>query len=256
MNDIMNREESPLATFMAAVGLLVMICLLAWLAVQLVRFIPTMFSRLAVVFDENQRQLDERTGDENVVVVTNDDGEQTPADDTDETPAAVDDKDVSETDTAPETPVVADNKPTPTTSTPKPAPVEYKTVVTYKQPVSDPKGYTDLHVAFVAVGTMTSGDRFVAAPHLEEDERSALQFKVKNIGTKTSAEWRFVAELPDGSTITSLPQKPLLPSETSTLTIAFDGVEGRKDRDLGVSLIIAGDINTADNGFKVKVDVK
>lgn len=254
MNDMMNREESPLATLMAAVGLLVMICLLAWLAVELVRFVPTVFSRLATVYEENQRELEERAGEENVVVVNDDSEDKTPADDTDD--SSVDEEDVVDTETTEDVPAVTDTKPTPSPATLKPTPVAYQTVVTYKQPVSDPKGYIDLQTAFVAVGTMTGGERFVAASYLKEDERSAMQFKVKNIGTKTSGEWRFVAELPDGSTFTSLPQKPLAPSETSTLTIAFDGVEGRKNRDLGVNLIIAGDMNVANNGFRVKVDVK
>lgn len=243
------KEQNHLANIMAIVGLIVMICLLSWLAVQLVRFMPNAFSRLAEVFEDNQQELAERTEEENVVIVNEDDEDEEEVDD--ETPAE------EEEETATSTPTGSDVKPSPTpTPTPKPTPVQYKTVVTYKKPVSDPKGYTDLAVAFGAVGEMTSNDRFVPAKYLSEDERSAMQFQVKNIGTKTSGEWRFSARLPDGSTVNSLPQRPLLPNETATLTIAFDGVEGNKDRTVGVDVIGGNDINPNNNGFRVTVDVK
>lgn len=240
-------KQNHLANIMAVVGLIVMICLLAWLAVQLVRFMPNVFSRLAEVFEENQQELAERTEEENVVIV-NEEGEQEEAEE--ETPEV--EEEVKE-----ETPAKPEVKPTPAPApTPKPAPVYYKTVVTYKTPVSDPKGFTDLVAVFGAVGEMTSNDRFIAAKYLSEDERSAMQFMVKNIGTKTSGEWHFTARLPDGSTINSLPQRPLLPNETSTLTIAFDGVEGNKDRTLGVDVKGGNDVNTGNNGFRVTVDLK
>lgn len=251
MNDLMNREESPLANFMAAVGLVVMICLLAWLAVQFVRLMPGAFSRLASVFDENQRALVERTGNENVVVV-NENDEEVGED------SSADESEIESVSTSSEenvvTPVVTDTKPT--TSTPKPAPITYKTVTTYKQPVSDPNGYVDLFASFVAVGTMTANDRFIAASYIEEDEPAAFQFKVKNNGTKTSGEWRFKIELPNGSKIESEAQRPLGPSETSTLTIAFSGVENKKNRDISIEVTTSGDVNTSNNSFKVRVEVK
>lgn len=251
MNDLMNREESPLANFMAAVGLVVMICLLAWLAVQFVRMVPGMFSRLAAVFDENQRELVERSGNENVVIVNDKDDEV--ADD-----SSSDESDMEDTSTPSEenveTPVVTDTKPT--TSTPNPAPITYKTVTTYKVPVSDPHGFIDLTTSFVAIGTMTANDRFIAASYIEEDEPAAFQFKVKNNGTKTSGEWRFKIELPNGSKIESEAQRPLGPSETSTLTIAFGGVKDKKNRDISIDVTTSGDVNASNNGFKVRVEVK
>lgn len=246
MNDYFEmREDNHLANIMAVVGLIVMICLLAWLAVQLVRFIPTTFSRLAEIYDDNQNELADRTDDDENIVIVNEDDEED-----EETPEVVEEE-VDET----PTPTVPDVKPTPTPA-PKPTPVQYRTVVTYVAPVSDPKGYTDLLATFVAVGEMTSSERFVPAKYLSEDERSAMQFQVKNIGTKTSGEWHFVAKLPDGSTINSLPQSPLKPNETATLTIAFDGVEGNKDRTVGVDVVGGNDINQTNNGFRVTVDVK
>lgn len=255
MNDTVNREESQLANIMAAVGLLVMICLLAWLAVQLVRFMPTVFSRLATVFEENQRQLEEETNDGSVVVVgevESGDDEST-ATDEEEDPADEESEEEEIEEETPEDTEDANN----TASEPKPtAPVEYKTVVTYKTPVSDPKGYSDLLTTFYAVGSMTSNGRFVQTNYLERDEESALQFKVKNIGTKTSTEWHFVAELPDGSTVTSRPQLPLKPSETATLTLVFDGVESRSDDTARISVAGGDDVNPSNNSFKVQIEIR
>lgn len=248
MNDYYEiRQNDHLANVMAIVGLIVMICLLAWLAVQLVRFIPITFARLAEVYDNNQNELADRTDDENIVIVNEDEEDE----EVDETPE--EDGEVDETPTP--TPIEADSKPTPTPA-PSPTLVQYQTVVTYVTPVSNPNGYTDLSATFVAVGEMTSDERFVPAKHLEEDERSAMQFKVTNIGTKTSGEWRFEALLPDGSTMDSPVQRPLKPNETATLTIVFDGVEGRKDRKVGVDVTGGNDNNSKNNGFRVTVDVK
>lgn len=242
------REDNHLANIMAVVGLIVMICLLAWLAVQLVRFIPTTFSRLAEVYDNNRDELADRTDDDENVVIVNEDEED---EEVEETPG--EEEEVDET----PAPTGSDMKPTPTpVPTPKPTPVQYRTVVTYVTPVSNPNGYTDLAATFVAVGKMTSQERFVAANHLEEDERSAMQFKVTNIGTKTSGEWRFAALLPDGSTMNSPVQRPLKPNETATLTIVFDGVDGNKDRKIGVDVTGGNDNNSKNNGFRVTVDVK
>lgn len=250
MNEFyIENRQNHLANIMAVVGLIVMICLLAWLAIQLVRFIPTVFSRLAEVYTENQQDLaDNSDDDENeVVVVEEGDDEETP----EETPEVEEE----ETPVVTPTPTGSDNKPTPTT--PKPTtPVLYRPVVTYTIPVSNPNGYTDLLATFVAVGEMTSQERFVAAKHLEEDEDSAMQFKVTNIGTKTSGEWYFAARLPDGDTINSLPQRALKPNETATLTITFEGVDGRKDRVVGVDVTGGNDVNPRNNGFRVTVDVK
>lgn len=253
MTETNNQERNELfIRFLAIAGFVLLVIVLAWLAIQIVRFVPVAFSSLANIFEANQRDLRDRTNDDDNVVVVN------------EPTVEEEEKDVEEeTPVIPVTPVVTetevtDNKPVATTSTPtvQPAPIQYKTVVTYKTPVSDPNGYTDLQVAFVAVGKLNSSGRFVASDYVEEDEQNALQFTVKNIGTKTSSDWSFEAELPNGGEMNSKAQLPLKPSETSTLTIVFPMDDSNRDRYVEVRVTGSNDINSANNSFRTKVRVK
>lgn len=252
MTETNNQERNEIVIrFLAIAGFVLLVIVLAWLAIQVVRFIPVAFSSLANIFEANQRDLHDRTeDDENVVVVVEDETVE------EEQEEEVEEEEVTETPEVPET-EETDNKPVATsTSTVKPTPVQYKTVVTYKTPVSDPNGYTDLQVAFAAVGKLNSSGRFVASDYIEEDEQSAIQFTVKNIGTKTSSDWRFVAELPNNGEMTSKTQKPLRPSETSTLTIVFEMDDSNRDRYAEVKVSGGSDINSANNSFRTKVRVK
>lgn len=249
MNDnTENGRSDSLVRLMSIVGFVVMICLLAWLAVQVVRFIPTAFSSLADIFESNQRDLNDRLGrndDDNVVIVQESDEDEAAEEETEE--EAEEEFDEDET--------VSPARPTTGGTPAQPTTPQYKTVVTYKTPVSDPNGYTDLQTAFVAVGRLTAENRFIPATSLVENEYSAVQFAVKNIGTKTSANWHFVAELPNGDTMTSKIQQPLRPQETATLTVVFTMDGGRGARYVGVTAVGGNDTNLANNGFRTGVQV-
>ncbi|OGG86090.1 hypothetical protein A2392_01355 [Candidatus Kaiserbacteria bacterium RIFOXYB1_FULL_46_14] len=262
MNDQIEKKEETLADWtlsniLAAVGFVVLVILLAWLAIQFVRMIPSAWNSLADVFESNQRALEERTAskddetnedtdkedDGSVVVVDTDedfiDDEETEVETTDNT-------DTVATTSAPSV------KPKPTT----PTTPQYRTVTTYVVPTSNPNGYTDLEVSFVAIGKMTNDERFVPSASLSTEEHGAMQFRVKNIGTKTSNAWHFAAELPNGGEFNSVVQNPLKPGEVATLTISF--MTDRKDgnRTLGASVNVDGDINTANNGFRATVNIR
>lgn len=237
MNDTSNNERNEqMVKVMAVVGFVVLVCLLAWLAVQAVRFIPVVFSSLANVFENNQEQYEEGVNNENPVVVV--------VEDNDETEVEV------EEEVATTTPSVATTT-TPVVTTPKPAPVQYRTVTTYKKPVSDPNGKTDLAVTFVGVGKLTSAGKFVVG-ELPEDSEGAMQFVVKNIGTKTSNEWNFEATLPNGTKMNSKSQKALLPSESSTLTLVFN-MNDEDPHNVGASVTLIGDSNLTNNSFGAKL---
>lgn len=246
MNDINNTERNEqMVRIMAVVGFVVLICLLAWLAVQVVRFVPVVFSSLADVFEENQRDYAEnvnRDDDENIVVVM--DNTET----IDEEPVIEDEVIVEEepvVDTTDPSVVTGD---TPVVTTP--APIQYKTVTTYKKPVSNPNGFTDLSMSFVSVGNLNSNQRFVPGT-LPDNGQGAMQFIVKNLGTKTSSDWNFKLDLPNGSTMTSSVQKPLMPNESSTLTVVF---EMDKDwHNIGGTVLGGGDVNLVNNSFTAKV---
>lgn len=237
-------NEGKLNRFAAAVVMFVVVLILAFLAVQLVRFLPVAFSSLASIFAENQRDLNDRyaSNDEDENVIEDDQDSDSSIEDEEENDVPVKEEEKVEEKPRADSEV----KPTPT-----PAPIQYKTVVTYQVPVSDPNGYSDLEIAFVAVGQMSSNGKFIAAEYLKEDETNAVQFRVKNIGTKTSSDWRFEAELPNGDDLNSKNQLALKPGEVSTLTLVF-GMGDDKAENLVVSVEGGSDNNRANNSFTVK----
>lgn len=128
-----------------------------------------------------------------------------------------------EGDESPETPATVK----PETETPKPAPVltRPEPVVTTAIPVSNPNGYTDLAVRFIAIGSFNNDTRhFTPRTSLDNDMHGAVQFEVKNIGTKTSSDWTYRVTLPtdDTDVYVSPSQAPLKPNERAVITIAFD----------------------------------
>ncbi len=129
------------------------------------------------------------------------------------------------------------------------------TVVT-EYPVSNPNGYSDLEVTFLGVGTL-SGNRFTKRSYLEEGERGALQFAVRNVGTKTSSEWYFSAELPTDPSFTfsSSRQDGLRPNERQIITLQFDNVSDRDER-IEVRATGGDDTRTANNRFSTNVDIR
>lgn len=162
---------------------------------------------------------------------------------------------VTEETEKPETPVIAE-KPTPTAPAPKPTqPPVTETTVTY-YPVSYPNGFTDLKATFIGVGTM-SGNTFTPSASYDRDERGGLKFEVKNIGTKTSADWTFTAALPSGVTYTSEKQAPLRPNEKVVFTIGFtmDENDKAKSTTLTVTTREASDTNAQNNTFSWSVKV-
>lgn len=144
----------------------------------------------------------------------------------------------------------------PTDTTPPAPPVRYRTVqkVTYSVPVSDPHGYTDLAVTFDTIGTI-DGSTLVSRSTLEEGEDGAFRFEVKNIGTKTSTDWKFNAVLPSGQRYTSAVQEPLKPQERALITVAFDSAGSEGKNRFEVTVNGGSDTSTANNEFSRKVTV-
>lgn len=94
---------------------------------------------------------------------------------------------------------------------------------TYTIPVSDPAGRTDLGTRFLASGTIVV-DTFFSG-EIVQGEAGAIQFEVKNYGTKTSTEWTYSVTLPTGSIYTSAVQAPLKPNERAAIVIGFPTAE-------------------------------
>jgi hypothetical protein len=145
------------------------------------------------------------------------------------------------TEAATTTPVVEPTKPVV-----KPAPV-YEYVYEYAIPTSNPNGFTDLEVTYIGIGRITSGGNYLNTGKLTTDEEGAMQFSVKNIGTKTSEDWYFTAKLPGGITYESTKQTALKPNEKSLLTISFPAVDDEKLYSYSLSTKTDRDTNSKNN---------
>jgi len=126
--------------------------------------------------------------------------------------------------------------------------------VIYAIPASNPNGDIDLEVKYLAVGTLTD-KIFKQTGTIPVDAQGAFQFAVENIGTKTSGEWTFTADLPSGITYTSKTQKSLKPSEKAIITIGFEGLTQLGVERFGATLDIADDIDASNNKFNWAVEV-
>ena len=110
-----------------------------------------------------------------------------------------------------------DNTPTtPVTTTAGPG---FTQEFTYTIPVSNPNGRVDLATRFLSTGVITT-NRYIAK-EIDNDESGAIQFEVKNFGTKTSEEWTYEVVLPSGGSFESDDQVALKPNERAVITIGF-----------------------------------
>ena len=147
----------------------------------------------------------------------------------------------------------------PAPTAPKPTPTISKPVVTTAIPVSNPNGYTDLAVRFIAIGSFNSDtERFTPRTSLDTDMHGALQFEVKNVGTKTSSNWTYHVSLPgeDTDSYTSLSQLPLKPNERAVITIAFGDVTQDTGTDrIRVEVRGGSDTTSSNNSFSQSVKI-
>jgi hypothetical protein len=147
------------------------------------------------------------------------------------------------------------------TPTPVPAkpvvtkPVVYPTApkVTYVTPVSDPNGKIDLRVTFIGGGTI-SGSKFIPSKTIDADKNGAIQFEVKNIGTKTATDWSYEAQLPADISYNSPDQKALKPQERAIITLGFDGLTKDGSEKVSIDVTAKNDVNNKNN--KVTATVK
>ncbi len=124
---------------------------------------------------------------------------------------------------------------------------QYQTIETpiYAIPESDPNGTIDLAVSYLGVGTIENGT-FQKTGEIATDEEGAIRFVVKNLGTKTSDEWTFDAELPSDIDYTSETQAPLKPNEEAFITLRFTGL-GRAGVELSTVTVMSSDETSVNN---------
>ena len=158
------------------------------------------------------------------------------------------------------TPAVSVPKPTPAPVVVKPTPRPTPTPVVvskpvYSIPVSNPKGMTDIGVRSFGIGTVDTNNRFSAATTIDNDAKGAIQFEIKNFGTKTSDSFTYTTTLPNGVEYTSPVQTALKPNERMVATIGFDASDMTGVKSFSVSVAVTGDSNKANNQFTSKVSI-
>ncbi len=129
------------------------------------------------------------------------------------------------------------------------------TKTVYTMPVSDPKGNIDLQVTYLGAGKI-SGSTFIKSASIDADENGAIQFEVKNIGTKTADSWNYKAELPADITYSSGAQKALKPNERAVITLGFEGLEEDGVEKVSVEVTAKSDSKTTNNKVSASVVIK
>lgn len=147
-------------------------------------------------------------------------------------------------------PVVA--KPTLPVATPKPIVVS-KPV--YTIPVSNPNGTSDIAVRLFGIGTVDAKNKFTPGVVIDNDVKGAIQFEIKNFGTKTSNSFTYTATLPNGSEYESPVQTALKPNERLVATIGFETADMTGIKSFSVEVSVNGDSNKNNNQFTSKVSI-
>ena len=137
--------------------------------------------------------------------------------------ASSEDIEEPEVDVTPDiTPATSTTPSAPSTPVTPPAP-EYVQEYTYSIPTSNPNGATDLATRYLFTGNI-KGNTFTPSI-INQEEDGAIQFEVKNLGTKTSKSWTYTVSLPGGGTYDSKQQSALKPNERVVISIGFPGAD-------------------------------
>jgi len=138
----------------------------------------------------------------------------------------------------------------------KPITTTYEQHYVYEIPVSNPNGFTDLGAKLLATGSINSANVFVNTGSIDYNTRGAIQFEVKNFGTKTSNPWTFTTKLPNDTTYTSGTQTALKPNERAVITLGFAMPNDTGVKQFNVSVTVNGDSKVSNNTFTAVVLIK
>lgn len=216
--------QKLLTKILVIIGFAVTIVAVVWLSIQGIRRLPNAFSSLASMAESIQKYpTTQKTTPPNTT------SSSTPNEYTHEEEVKEDIGTSTNTQST-----EAQNFDTETTNSiqivsvpeePKHTPPAKTTTI---HPYSNPNGYVDLSVITLGSGALRHGT-FVLTPRYDINTRNAIQFTIKNIGTKTSGTWGFETIFPSGNVYESGPQFPLKPHEQVTFTLGFDLERTRKN---------------------------
>lgn len=105
---------------------------------------------------------------------------------------------------------------------------------------SDPNGYVDLSIEIIRVGALEgNSNRFSRNDAtLDRDRRGGVMFVIRNLGTKTSEQWSFEAELPTRPSFTFRrnAEQALAPGDRIEYTLGFDRLVSRDTGEIVISI--------------------
>jgi hypothetical protein len=149
------------------------------------------------------------------------------------------------TEVASEIPPVSEPTPVPNQPTTERVNESFTQEFIYAIPSSDPNGFTDLSVRFLNTGNITNN--VFSASALTRRNAGAIQFEVKNTGTKTSRTWTYTAALPN-NVFTSTEQVVLKPNERAIITLGFPAADTASHRFV-ITVTESTDRNLTNNRF-------
>ena len=123
-------------------------------------------------------------------------------------------------------------------------------------------GLPDLVVNIDAVGYLasTTADSFVATSTMQSNNRPAVKFTIKNVGTNASGQWRFSASIPTQSSYLyySPFQQSLNPGDSIDYTLGFDQPIAGSNKMISVTANFdhaIGESNTNNNSASASVTI-
>jgi hypothetical protein len=197
--------------------------------------------------EDDEDEEDDR--ESNVIIVERDEDEGDDDEDSTSDEEVNDDDD----DTTPTTPAQS--------TTPQYRYVVVQTPTSFGPQVSDPNGDVNLEVSILATGMWDrQKNRFVEQDVLDEDDRGAVRFQVRNIGTKTSEEWKYRVDLPTdpSHTYDSDEQMELKPGERIEYTLQFDSLS-ESNNELTIEVDPGrriDDVERSNNRVEVDLDIR
>lgn len=130
------------------------------------------------------------------------------------------------------------------------------------RPTDTLSGLPDLVVNVNSIGYLAaaSANSFIASSTVPADNRPAIKFTIKNIGTNASGLWRFRASIPTQSFFLyqSPPQQSLNPGDSIDYTLGFDQSNRGSNQMISITANFdhaVGESNTNNNSASATVTV-
>lgn len=236
---------------LAITGFLVTIAVILWGAIEGAKRAPQAFSSLASIAESIERYRPQSDSSVIEVAVTEEVS----------TPSATPETEVAQNYPVIETPreEVATATPPEVKEEPAPAVAPVVTPTTpepKKEVLTVTVGSSDLKMTILGSGIIKN-EIFSYTNRYDSDERNALRFDVKNVGSQVSDIWYFNVVLPSGKVYTSPKQVALRPQDHIEFTLGFYLDEETGEYATLTTMIESNtDKNTSNDSASLRVNVR